>query len=54
MNGLKRAFDYVNALDLIMSNLIASLTYLGTGDLSWRNCLHRIGLWPCLEKNCGC
>ena len=50
MNGLKRAFDYVNAMDLITPNLVVSLTYLGTGDLSWRNGLHRVGLWPYLGK----
>jgi hypothetical protein len=48
MNGLKRAFFYVNAMDLMMSSLTVSLTDLGTGDLS---CLHRVGLWLCLENN---
>jgi len=47
MNALKKAFDYVKAMDLIMSNLVASLMYLGTGNPSQG---HRVGLCPCLEN----
>lgn len=50
MDTLKRAFDYLEAMDLVMPDFGCQLDILGSREPQLRNYLHHVGLWSCVDK----